>query len=124
MSVRTARWALAAVMLFALGACASTQPTPVTSVGELAGKWQGTITQGFNGPQEGYFLTIQPDGSMVAQYGQNWQWGKVTLNGGKATFEMNDTATGPLNYYAGPKGRTITMEPLFGGWSVQVTPAQ
>ena len=47
----------------------------------------------------------------------NGQWGA-------ATFEMSDIASGPLNYYAGPKGRSITMEPTFGGWYVQVTPAK
>ena len=115
---------LVVLVALSLAACASVAPTPVTSVGELAGNWQGTITQGFNGPQQLYYLTIQPDGRMVAQWGPNWQWGKVTVNGGAATFEMSDIASGPLTYYAGPKGRSITMEPTFGGWYVQVTPAK
>ena len=118
---RAVRVVLAA---FLLAGCASAAPTRVTSVRELAGNWQGTITQGFNGPQELYYLTIHPDGQMVAKWGPNWQWGKVTVNGGAATFEMSDIASGPLNYYAGPKGRSITMEPTFGGWYVQVTPAK
>jgi hypothetical protein len=107
-----------------LSGCVSTPPTGVTDVGELAGEWQGTITQGFNGPQQLYNLTIHPDGAMVARWGQNWQWGKVTVNGGAATFEMNDVTRGPLNYYAGPGGRSITMQPLFGGWFVQVRPVK
>jgi hypothetical protein len=107
-----------------LAGCASAPPTRITSVSQLEGNWSGTITQGFNGPQEFYALTIHPDGRMVAQWGQNWQWGKVTVNGGAATFEMSDIATGPLYYYDGPKGRTITMEPTFGGWYVRVTPAK
>ena len=121
-AINRAVWVVLAALL--LAGCASVAPTRVTSVEELAGKWQGTITQGFNGPQQFYFLTIQPDGRMVAQWGPNWQWGKVTVNGGAATFEMSDIATGPVNYYAGPKGRSITMEPTFGGWYVQVTPAK
>ena len=115
--------AVVLVMVFLAG-CASVPPTPVTSVGELEGKWQGTITLGFNGPQLGYFLTIEPDGRMVAQWGPNWQWGQVTVNGGAATFEMSNIASGPLNYYNGPNGRSITMSPTFGGWYVQVTPAK
>jgi hypothetical protein len=107
-----------------LAGCASVPPTRITSVSELAGNWQGTITQGFNGPQQLYYLTIHPDGRMVAQWGPNWKWGKVTVNGGAATFEMSDIASGPLTYYDGPKGRSITMEPQFGGWYVQVTPAK
>jgi hypothetical protein len=107
-----------------LAGCASVPPSRVASVEELAGDWQGTITQGFNGPQQFYYLTIHPDGRMVAQWGPNWQWGKVTVNGGAATFEMSNISRGPLNYYDGPKGRNITMEPQFGGWYVQVTPAK
>jgi hypothetical protein len=121
-AISRAVWVVLATFL--LAGCASVPPTRVTSVDELAGNWQGTITRGFNGPQELYYLTIQPDGRMVAQWGPNWQWGKVTVNGGAATFEMSDIASGPLNYYAGPKGRSITMEPTFGGWYVQVTPAK
>src|SRR5262245_36050343 len=108
---RAPKFLLAALLL---AACASVQATPVTSMSQLAGKWQGTITQGFNGPQQLYYLTIEPDGSMVAQWGINWQSGKVTVNGGAATFEMSDIASGPLKYYDGPKGRSITMEPKIG----------
>ena len=51
--------------------------------------WQGTITEGFNGPQQFYYLTIHPDGRMVAHWGPNWQWGNVTVDGGGAyTFGM------------------------------------
>ena len=121
-AINRAVWAV--LVTFLLAGCASVAPTPITGVGELAGNWQGTITEGFNGPQQLYYLTIHPDGRMVAQWGLNWQWGKVTVNGGAATFEMSDIASGPLNYYAGPKGRSITMEPTFGGWYVQVTPAK
>ena len=118
---RAVRVVLATLVLVG---CASVAPTRVTSVSELAGNWRGTITQGFSGPQHFYQLTIHPDGSMVAQWGQNWQWGKVTVNGGAATFEMSNIATGPLKYYDGPHGRSITMEPTFGGWYVQVTPVK
>jgi hypothetical protein len=121
-AISRAVWVVLAGLLIA--GCASVPPTRITSVDELAGNWQGTITQGFNGPQQLYYLTIHPDGRMVAQWGPNWQWGKVTVNGGAATFEMSDIASGPLTYYAGPKGRSITMEPTFGGWYVQVTPAK
>ena len=121
-AINRAVWAVLVTLL--LAGCASVAPTRISSVGEIAGNWQGTITQGFNGPQQFYYLTIQPDGRMVAQWGPNWQWGKVTVDGGAATFEMSDIASGPLTYYAGPKGRSITMEPTFGGWYVQVRPAK
>ena len=115
---------LVALLAVALGGCASTPPTRITTVSELAGNWLGTITIGFNGPQEFYYLTIHPDGSLVAQWGPNWQWGKITLDGnGTASFEIMSRIRGPLYYYAGPAGRMITMKPLFDEWYVQVRPA-
>jgi len=115
------------LLLAALGiaACASAAPPArVTSMSQIAGKWQGTITRGFNGRQELYYLTIEPDGKMVAQWGPNWQWGKVTLDSSGASFEMSDRSSGPLKYYQSSQGRQITMEPTFGGWYVQVTPVR
>lgn len=108
-----------------LGGCASSlssPPTPITSVSQIEGTWQGTITRGFAGPQQFYEITIHSDGSLVAQWGMNWQWGKVTLSGGVASFEMSGTSSGTLQYYAGPGKRTLTLNSTFGNWSAQVTP--
>ena len=118
------RLLLLALCSLVLATCATIPTTPVTSVEELAGKWQGTITLGFNGPQYLYYLTIHPDGTMEAMWGSNWQWGKITVANGAATFEMNDIDSGPVKYYAVPGGRTITMEPTFCGWYVQVSPVR
>ena len=116
-----------AVLLAALLAgCASSpalQPVPVTSMRQLEGRWQGTITVG-NGPQQLYYLTIHPDGSMVAEWGMNWQWGKATLTGGDPSFEMSGRVTGTIRYYQGPGGPSLALSPAFGGWSAQVSPAR
>lgn len=114
---------LAVLVVASLAGCASIPPTPITDVSELAGNWLGTITLGFNGPQYFYYLSIHPDGSMVGQWGSNWQWGKVTLEGGAASFEMSDRTRGPLRYFAGPNGRSITLAPIFNEWYVQARPA-
>ena len=82
------------VVLFAGCASAASPPTPITGISEIEGRWQGTITLGFNGPEELYWITIHPDGSYVAQWGANWQWGKVMVSGGTATFDV--TAPGRL----------------------------
>jgi hypothetical protein len=114
---------LVALMIVAVGGCASAPPTRITSLSELAGNWLGTITIGFNGPQQFYYLTIHPDGRMVAQWGPNWQWGTITLDGdGMASFEIMNRIRGPLHYYDGPAGKMITMTPLFNEWYVQVRP--
>ena len=118
-------WTLA-LLLVAVG-CASTAsspPTPVTDMSQIAGKWQGTIVLG-GGGQEFYYLTIQPDGAMVAQWGMNWQTGKVTLSGGTASFELNPpVSTGTIRYYSGPSRRSLWLLPLFGNWNASVNPVQ
>ena len=91
-AISAIRVVLAALLL---AGCASVPPTRVTSVDELAGNWQGTITQGFNGPQQLYYLTIHPDGGMVAQWGPNWQWGEVTVNGVPRPSRCPTSRVGP-----------------------------
>jgi len=119
---------LAVLVTVLLAGCASARsspPTPITDMRQIEGKWQGTITLGFGGPQELYYLTIYQDGQMVAQWGMNWQSGKVTLSGGAASFEMTTNPTsGTLTYYAGPSGRSLTLNSTFGNWSANVTPAR
>lgn len=109
------------LLVLGLASCASAAGKPVTSIGEIEGKWQGTIAVGL-GPPQFYYLTINPDGSIVATWGANWQWGRITLSGGQARFELDHLTTGSLLYYAGPNGRSIQMTPDFGGWYVYVTP--
>jgi hypothetical protein len=117
----TARTAL---LLLLLGGCASTPsapPKPIASISQIEGKWRGTISM-FSGPEAFYFLTVHPDGKLVGQYGMNWQWGQVTLQGGAATFEMQGIASGTMTYYEQP--RTLVLNAQFGNWSAQLTPLQ
>ncbi len=123
--VNVAMWAvLATVLLAGCASAPSSPPTPITEMRQIEGKWRGTITLGFGGPQELYYLTINPDGSMVAQWGMNWQSGKVTLSGGVASFEMSSISDGTLTYYDGPSGRSLTLNSTFGNWSAYVTPVR
>jgi len=106
-----------------LGGCASAASTPITSIQAIAGKWQGTITLG-SGSQEFYYLTVHPDGSIVAQWGTNWKWGKITLSGGQGSFELLERVTGTVQYYDQPSGRSLTLTPEFESWIVYVTPVR
>jgi uncharacterized protein YndB with AHSA1/START domain len=119
---------LAAVLLGGCGAARSAPPTPITNMSQIEGKWRGTITEGFSGPEQLYYLTIRPDGSLVAQWGMNWQWGNVTLSGGAASFNMSGgvagTSSGTLTYSAGPGQRSLTLNSTFGNWSANVTPLE
>jgi hypothetical protein len=120
-SPRSFRGALALVVLALVAGCASVPSKPLTDIRAVEGKWRGTITVGMGAPQF-YYLTVNPDSTTVAEWGPNWQWGKITLSGGQARFEISHLTRGTLLYFDGSDGRVITMTPDFGGWYVYVTP--
>ena len=115
---------LAAVVLAGCASAAPPPPVPITDMRQIEGKWQGTITLGMVGAPEMYYLEIRPDGSMVAQWRSNWQFGKVTLSGGAASFDMSPASSGALTYSEGPGGRSLTLTPTFDKWSANVTPVK
>ena len=120
-ALRTPRGALVLAALALVAGCASVPSKPLTDIRAIEGKWRGTITVGMGAPQF-YYLTVNPDATIVAEWGPNWQWGKITLNGGQARFELSHLTSGTLRYFDGSDGRVITMSPDFGGWYVYVTP--
>ena len=120
-ALRSLRGAFLLAALTLLAGCASVPPKPLTDVRAIEGKWRGTITVGL-GPPQFYYLTVNPDATIVAAWGPNWQWGKITLGGGQARFELSHLTSGTLQYFDGADGRVITMNPDFGGWYVYVTP--
>ena len=120
---RFLRGVLVPVALVLLAGCASVPPRPIMDIRDIEGKWQGTISVGL-GPPQLYYLTVNPDATIVTTWGPNWQWGTVTLSGGQARFELSHLTSGTLQYFEGPDGRAITMNPDFGGWYVYVTPLE
>jgi uncharacterized protein YndB with AHSA1/START domain len=107
-----------------VGCASAAPPRRLTNIEPLVGKWQGTIAVGMGSPQF-YYLTVNPDGSIVATWGMNWQWGKVTATGGEGVrFELDHITSGTLLYYDGPSGKAIQMTPDFGGWYVYATPVK
>jgi uncharacterized protein YndB with AHSA1/START domain len=107
-------------LALALG-CATVPSIPLADIRAIEGKWRGTITVG-KGSRQFYYLTVNPDSTIVAEWGMNWQWGAITLSGGNARFELSHLTSGTLRYFDGKDGRVITMTPDFGGWYVYVTP--
>ena len=106
-----------------LAGCASfTYPPvqPIPSLATIAGKWSGTIDYG-DGPQL-FYLTINPDGSLVATGGTATNFGKVALDGGKASFEIYPNSSGVLQYLEGGGRRMILLNEQFGAFTAQVTP--
>lgn len=118
---------LTATLLAGCASVHSAPPVPITDMRQIEGKWEGLITLGFGGPQERYYLTVQPDGSLVARWGPNEQWGKVMLSSSGATyatFEFSELTNGTLTYYDGPGGRSMVLEAYFNSWSANVTPVK
>ena len=122
-ALRSLRGALALAVLALVAGCASVPSKPLTDIRAVEGKWRGTITVGMGAPQF-YYLTVNPDSTIVAEWGSNWQWGKIMLNRGQARFELSSITSGTLLYYDGPSGRAIQMTPDFGGWYVYITPVK
>jgi hypothetical protein len=61
------------VLVIALMAgCASVPSKPLTDIWALDGKWRGTISVGMGAPQF-YYLTVNPDSTLVAGWDPNWQ---------------------------------------------------
>lgn len=127
-SIRVRR-ALLALLLAAsagLAACASSMrpPDPVTSLDQIAGRWQGLIS--FPGRfDQLIYLTIVPDGRLFAAWGSNQSWGTATVEGGRARFQMAPPPfEGDLNLYEAGGRRSLIMRELWGSFVANLTPGK
>jgi uncharacterized protein YndB with AHSA1/START domain len=118
--------ALLFVTLTILAGCASlpsASGVPVTAIDQIAGKWVGTINPGHNSFVDPFYLTITPDGKLVAGWGVDTSWGTVTLRNGQATFEMQPPiAEGTIRLYDDGGRRTLIMDGISPSFTAQVTP--
>src|SRR6266851_9638415 len=122
-------WLGSALLLAALTVLAGCASLPsasgarITGIDQIAGKWAGTINPGHNGFEDPFYLTITPDGNLVAGWGVNTSWGTVTLRNGQATFEMPPPiADGTIRLYDGGGRRTLIMDGSLPSFTAQVTP--
>jgi len=112
------RFAVVALALIVLAGCASTSatPTPLNSIEPLVGKWQGTLDQGFGAIQP-FYLTINPDGTLVATWGINWNNGTVTVDKGVASYQMSPPPReGTFRYYATGGKPNLFMDDTFANF--------
>lgn len=82
---------LLALSLGLLAGCASLQgskSSAIDSTGAIAGTWIGTVTPGHWGVADPFTLTVAPDGTLTAALDSYTAWGRVTVDSGRATFEM------------------------------------
>ena len=94
-ALRTLRPILVLGALALASGCATVPSIPLADIRAIEGKWRGTITVGKGSPQF-YYLTVNPDSTIVAEWGMNWQWGAITLSGGKARFEISHLTSGDI----------------------------
>jgi len=121
-------FALLGATLAIMASCASLPSAagePITDINQIVGKWAGTITPGHNSVQEPFYLTIMPDGRLVAGWGVDTAWGSVTLRNGQATFEMKPPISqGSIRLYVDGGKRTLVMDAVLPSFLAQVTPEQ
>ena len=103
--------ATTALAVLILVGCASATPTPINSIEPLVGKWSGTLDQG--GGLQLFYLTINPDATLVATWGLNWNNGTITIEKGVASYQMSPPPReGTFRYY--PGGRpSLFMDDTF-----------
>jgi len=122
---RGSRLALLLTLTILTG-CASLSPprgAPITDIDQIAGKWVGTINPGYNSFEDPFYLTIMPDGKLVAGWGINTSWGTVTIRNGQATFQMEPPiAEGSIRLYLDGGKRTLIMDAVIPSFTAQVTP--
>ena len=108
-----------AVALMIVAGCASATPTPVTTIDTLVGKWSGTLDQG-SGPVP-FYLTVNPDATLVATWGINWNNGNITIDKGVVSYQMSPPPReGTFRYYPTPS-RQLFMDDTFANFHAVVT---
>ena len=101
--------------------CASLPPArQVTDMALIAGRWQGQITFA-RGSYQLFYLTIEPDGRVVASWDGVTRYGKVTLEGPRTRVGFY-IWSGSLDYLEGGGQRVILMKEDFSAWDAIVRP--
>ena len=124
-AARRAGLVLAAILLIAVAVgpagCAPLPPArQVTDINLLVGRWQGQITFS-RGPYQLFYLTINPDGTLIASWDGVTRWGKVTLEGARTRFSFY-IWSGNLDYLEGGGNRVILLKEDFSQWDAIVRP--
>jgi len=116
-------WTLSAALLLAAllapAGCASLPPArQVTDIALIAGRWQGQITFA-RGSYQLFYLTINPDGTVIASWDGVTRYGKVTLEGPRTRVGFY-IWSGSLDYLEGSGQRVILIKEDFGAWDAIV----
>jgi hypothetical protein len=113
--------ALLLVALLTPAGCASLPPArAVNNVALIAGRWQGQIAFARSSYQL-FYLTINPDATLVASWDGVTRYGKVSLEGARTRFTFY-IWSGSLDYLEGNGERVILLKEDFGAWDAIVRP--
>ena len=113
--------ALLAAAALGPSGCAPLPPArQVTDINLLVGRWQGQIVFG-RGSYQLFYLTINPDATLVATWEGGTRWGKVTIEGGRARFSFY-IWSGNLDYLEGGGDRVILLKEDFSHFDAIVRP--
>jgi hypothetical protein len=122
---RLASVLLAVTVVFVAG-CASMQAVPsapIEGLSALAGTWTGTVTPGHWGVVDPFNLTITPDGQLTATWDSNTAWGTVTVQDGRARFEMHPTLhEGSIRLYQGGRTPELVLQDELQSLNARVVP--
>jgi len=113
--------------IIAVPSQASTHTTssgsPIEGTAAIAGTWTGTVTPGHWGVEDPFTLTITPDGQLTATWDSNTAWGRVTVEHGRATFEMHpDVHEGTIRLYEAGGKRELVLEDELQSLTARVEP--
>jgi len=122
---RRAAQVLSAVLLVVAAltpaGCAPLPPArQVTDINLIAGRWQGQIAFS-RGSYQLFYLTINPDSTLIASWDGVTRWGKVTIEGGRARFNFY-IWSGNLDYLEGGGDRVLLLKEDFSHWDAIVRP--
>ena len=113
--------ALLAVTALAPAGCVSLPPArAITDIKLIAGQWRGQIVFG-RGSYQLFYLTINPDSTLMASWEGGTRWGRVTLEGGRARFSLY-IWSGNLDYLEGGGDRVLLLKEDFSQWDALVRP--
>jgi hypothetical protein len=114
-----AAWLIVAAL--APAGCAPLPPArPVTDLNLIAGQWRGQITFR-GGPYQLFYLTINPDGTLIGAWDGMTRWGKISFDRGRTRFGMY-IWSGSVDYLEGGGERVLLLKEDFAHWDAIVRP--
>ena len=116
--------AVTVLVMLAIAACAaqraSSPPTAIRSVADIAGTWTGTLE--FGAGEQPATLTIDPGGRASLVGRTMTVNGQVSVSDGKGTYDFPGRSNGAMTLYGTGAQRQLHLKGQSGVFDVWVTP--